>query len=94
MRRSASNLSPRSGFSSGAAVAALRRLVGDIPIQKQAKEAGFPATNCLYCHTEKLPKKARHAQRSGQLAHQGEENRKAGNRRRLAEGLSRRQEVA
>ena len=24
---------------------------------KQAKEAGYPATNCLYCHTEKLPKK-------------------------------------
>ena len=24
---------------------------------KQAKDAGFPATNCLYCHTEKLPKK-------------------------------------
>ncbi len=24
---------------------------------KEAKEAGYPATNCLYCHTEKLPKK-------------------------------------
>ena len=24
---------------------------------KQAKEAGYPAENCLYCHTEKLPKK-------------------------------------
>lgn len=26
-------------------------------IQKKAKEAGFPATNCQYCHVEKLPKK-------------------------------------
>jgi hypothetical protein len=26
-------------------------------IQKQAKEAGFEATNCMYCHNEKLPKK-------------------------------------
>jgi len=25
--------------------------------QKQAKAAGFPAANCLYCHGEKLPKK-------------------------------------
>jgi len=24
---------------------------------KKAKELGFPAENCLYCHTEKLPKK-------------------------------------
>jgi hypothetical protein len=28
-----------------------------LPIQKKAKEAGIPAENCLYCHTEKLPKK-------------------------------------
>ena len=28
-----------------------------LPIQKQAKEAGCPATNCQYCHNEKLPKK-------------------------------------
>ena len=28
-----------------------------LPIQKQAKEAGIPASNCLYCHGEKLPKK-------------------------------------
>ena len=26
-------------------------------LQKKAKEAGFPAENCQYCHTEKLPKK-------------------------------------
>jgi hypothetical protein len=29
----------------------------DMNIQKQAKAAGFPADNCLYCHNEKLPKK-------------------------------------
>ncbi len=28
-----------------------------LPIQKKAKEAGLPATSCLYCHNEKLPKK-------------------------------------
>ncbi len=28
-----------------------------LPIQKQAKEAGIDASNCLYCHAEKLPKK-------------------------------------
>jgi hypothetical protein len=28
-----------------------------LPLQKKAKEAGFEATNCLYCHNEKLPKK-------------------------------------
>jgi hypothetical protein len=24
---------------------------------RQAKELGFPAQNCMYCHTSKLPKK-------------------------------------
>jgi hypothetical protein len=28
-----------------------------LPIQKKAKELGFEATNCMYCHYEKLPKK-------------------------------------
>lgn len=28
-----------------------------LPLQKKAKEAGFAAANCLYCHNEKLPKK-------------------------------------
>ena len=28
-----------------------------LSIQKQAKDAGIPASNCLYCHGEKLPKK-------------------------------------
>jgi hypothetical protein len=29
-------------------------------IQKKAKEAGFPATSCTYCHNDKLPKKEAH----------------------------------
>lgn len=28
-----------------------------LPLQKKAKELGYPATNCQYCHVEKLPKK-------------------------------------
>ncbi len=28
-----------------------------VDMQKKAKEAGFEAQNCLYCHAEKLPKK-------------------------------------
>ncbi|HSE62379.1 MAG TPA: hypothetical protein VLG15_02075 [Thermoanaerobaculia bacterium] len=28
-----------------------------MPLQKKAKELGFSADNCLYCHNEKLPKK-------------------------------------
>jgi hypothetical protein len=28
-----------------------------LPIQKKAKDLGYPATNCQYCHVEKLPKK-------------------------------------
>jgi hypothetical protein len=28
-----------------------------IVMQKKAKEAGLEAQNCLYCHSEKLPKK-------------------------------------
>ncbi len=30
---------------------------GTMAMQKKAKEAGFTAENCLYCHNEKLPKK-------------------------------------
>jgi hypothetical protein len=30
-----------------------------MPIQKKAKEAGFPATNCLFCHNEKMPAKGK-----------------------------------
>lgn len=29
----------------------------NLSIQKKAKELGYPATNCQYCHNEKLPKK-------------------------------------
>jgi mono/diheme cytochrome c family protein len=28
-----------------------------LPMQKKAKELGFPAENCAYCHGEKMPKK-------------------------------------
>lgn len=28
-----------------------------LPLQKKAKELGFPVENCLYCHGEKMPKK-------------------------------------
>jgi hypothetical protein len=28
-------------------------------LQKRAKEAGFPAANCQYCHNEKLPAKGK-----------------------------------
>ena len=28
-----------------------------LDMQKKAKETGFPATNCMYCHNEKVPKK-------------------------------------
>ena len=31
-----------------------------LPMQKKAKELGYPATNCLYCHVDKLPKKDAH----------------------------------
>jgi hypothetical protein len=31
-----------------------------LPIQKKAKELGHPATNCQYCHEDKLPKKDAH----------------------------------
>jgi hypothetical protein len=29
---------------------------GSMPMQKKAKELGFPVENCMYCHNEKLPK--------------------------------------
>lgn len=28
-------------------------------MQKEAKELGFPSANCLYCHNERLPTKAK-----------------------------------
>jgi len=41
--------------------ATLLCVTGDVratlAMQKKAKELGYPAQNCLYCHGEKLPKK-------------------------------------
>jgi hypothetical protein len=41
----------------GAWVAGTGVATATLPIQKKAKELGFPATNCQYCHVDKLPKK-------------------------------------
>ena len=30
-----------------------------MPLQKKAKEAGFAAANCLFCHNEKMPAKGK-----------------------------------
>jgi len=49
-----------------------------MPIQKKAKELGYPATNCLYCHTDKLPKKDAAAFNDrGKFLHEEKEKRKA-----------------
>ena len=40
------------GWVAGAGLAS-----ANMTIQKKAKDAGFPATSCTYCHNEKLPKK-------------------------------------
>lgn len=46
--------------------------------QKKAKELGFPAANCQYCHEDKLPKKAAHKLNDrGQWLHEEKERRKA-----------------
>jgi hypothetical protein len=55
-------------------------LAGAVPshatlkIQKEAKAAGFPSTNCLYCHNEKLPMKGKvtHNERGTYLVQQKE----------------------
>ena len=41
----------------GAWVAGTGVATATLPMQKKAKELGFPATNCQYCHVDKLPKK-------------------------------------
>ena len=41
----------------GLAIAGAGTASATIQTQKKAKDAGYPATNCLYCHNEKLPKK-------------------------------------
>jgi len=45
-----------------------------LKIQKEAKTAGFPAANCLYCHNEKLPVKGKvtHNERGTYLIQQKE----------------------
>jgi hypothetical protein len=49
-----------------------------LPIQKKAKEVGYPATNCLYCHVDKLPKKgAATGNDRGKWLHEEKEKRKA-----------------
>ena len=35
------------------------RTQATLQMQKKAKEAGFAATNCQYCHNEKLPVKGK-----------------------------------
>ena len=44
-------------LTAAAVLAAAGHASATVPMQKKAKEAGFPATNCLYCHGEKMPKK-------------------------------------
>ena len=47
-------------------------------MQKKAKAAGFPATNCQYCHVDKMPKKDAHkANERGQFLVDQKEKRKA-----------------
>jgi hypothetical protein len=43
--------------SSIALVGAGNAAFATMALQKSAKEAGFPAANCQYCHVDKLPKK-------------------------------------
>lgn len=40
-----------------AAIASQGVAFGKVAWVKQAKDLGMPAQNCLYCHTEKMPKK-------------------------------------
>jgi hypothetical protein len=44
-------------FVAGAWLATGGTASATMDIQKKAKAAGYEATNCLYCHNEKLPKK-------------------------------------
>ena len=48
---------PLAGLCLAAWLAGTGRATATMPIQKKAKEAGFAAQNCQYCHAEKLPKK-------------------------------------
>ena len=48
-----------SGWFVGSLVLTVSTVVGvasaSPPMVKQAKDAGFPAQNCQYCHTDKTP---------------------------------------
>ena len=49
-----------------------------LPLQKKARELGYPATNCQYCHVDKLPKKDAAAFNDrGKWLHEEKEKRKA-----------------
>jgi len=49
-----------------------------LPLQKKAKELGYPAANCQYCHVDKLPKKgAAVSNDRGKWLHEEKEKRKA-----------------
>ena len=49
-----------------------------LPIQKKAKELGYTATSCQYCHVDKLPKKGASAfNERGKWLHEEKEKRKA-----------------
>jgi len=49
-----------------------------LPLQKKAKELGYAATSCQYCHVDKLPKKdAAKFNDRGHWLHEEKEKRKA-----------------
>src|SRR5262245_53737656 len=56
-RRNGTLLSGAAALTLVAGLAAPRPAGASLDMQKKAKEAGFPAQNCQYCHVEKLPKK-------------------------------------
>jgi hypothetical protein len=45
------------GVLAAAAAWGTRPASATVPMMKQAKAAGVQATDCLYCHGEKMPKK-------------------------------------
>jgi hypothetical protein len=48
-----------------------------LPMQKKAKELGYAATSCQYCHVDKLPKKdAAKRNDRGDWLHEEKEKRK------------------
>ncbi len=46
-------------LAAGILIAGAQPSQATMPMQKKAKELGFPAANCLYCHNEKMPTKAK-----------------------------------